>query len=211
MGYSRLTDRQLDALREIGKAGMEYAATALSQLTGKTIHLEVPRVRLTDTNGMARFPGETELPVVGIHLRMLGAAQGYILMIFPEENAIRILETLLNRQVASDRPLTDLELSALKEVGNILASAYLNALGKLLRMTLIPSVPVLAIDSAPKVIGDALAEIGDAGPIALVLDTEFFSGSERVGSQFFLLPAPSSLNAILNALGIEGGEAPEKR
>jgi chemotaxis protein CheC len=211
MPFSRLTDRQLDALREIGNVGMGHAATALSQLTGKTIHLEVPRVRLTDTDDIAGILSDAELPVVGIHLRMLGAAQGYILMIFPQENALRFLETLLPRKIATDKSITDLEFSALKEVGNILASAYLNALGKLLRMTLIPSVPILAIDSAEKVIGDALAEFGEVGAMALMLDTEFYSRDERIGSQFFLLPAPSSLNAILNALGIEGVREQENR
>jgi len=183
---------------------MGHAATALSQLTGKTIHLEVPRVRLTDTAGMSGLIGEAERPAVGIHLRMLGAAQGYLLMIFPQENALRIVNNLLPRRQTDSREFTDLELSALKEVGNILASAYLNALGGLLRMTLIPSVPILDIDSTEKVIAGALAEFGDVGGTALMLDTEFFSKDERISSKLFLLPAPSSLNVILNALGLEG-------
>jgi len=211
MPFSRLTDRQLDALREIGNVGMGQAASALSQLTGKTIHLEVPRVRLIETDGKAGSICDEKQPVVGIHLRMLGAVQGYILMIFPQENALRFLETLLTGKLSADKSFTDLEFSALKEVGNILASAYLNALGKLLRMTLIPSVPILAIDSAEKVVGDALTEFGEVGKMALMLDTEFAIRGERIGSQFFLLPAPSSLNAILHALGIEGVQEPESR
>jgi chemotaxis protein CheC len=204
MVFPRLTDRQLDALREIGNVGMGHAATALSQLTGKTIHLEVPQVRLTDTDNMAGLLGEAKRPAVGIHLRMLGAAQGYILMVFPRENAYRILEKLLPTKLSGDGSLSDLELSALKEVGNILASAYLNALGELLRMTLIPSVPILEVDSTEKIIDSVLTEFGVAGGTALMLDAEFFSRDERISSQIFLLPAPSSLNVILNALGIEG-------
>jgi len=211
MVFSRLTDRQLDALREIGNVGMGHAATALSQLTGKTIHLEVPRVRLTDTYNMAGFLGEAKRPAVGIHLRMLGAAQGYILIVFPQENAFRILENLLPEKLSGDRTLSDLELSALKEVGNILASAYLNALGELLRMTLIPSVPVLEVDSTAKVIDSVLSEFGLVGGVALMLDTEFFSRDERISSQILLFPAPSSLNVILNALGIEGVQEPATR
>jgi chemotaxis protein CheC len=204
MRFSSLTTHQLDALRDVGNVGMGHAATALSQLTGKTIHLEVPRVRLTDTTCMTGLIGEAERQAVGIHLRMLGAAQGYLLMIFPQENALRIVNNLLPRRQTDGGEFSDLELSALKEVGNILASAYLNALGGLLRMTLIPSVPILDIDSAEKVIAGALAEFGDVGGTALMLDTEFFSREERISSKLFLLPAPSSLNVILNALGLEG-------
>lgn len=206
MALTRLNEQQLDALREISNVGMGHAASALSQLTGKTIHLEVPRVLVTDTANLRAFMGDTERPVVGIYLRMLGNAQGNILMVFPRENAIRILEQLLPQKVSGIEPLSDLELSALTEVGNILASAYLNALGEMLRMTLIPSVPHLCIDSVGRLIDNALAEFGPVGGLTLMLDTEFFSKDERVSGQFYLLPAHSSLEVILTALGMENVE-----
>ncbi|HLO26341.1 MAG TPA: chemotaxis protein CheC, partial [Geobacteraceae bacterium] len=83
MTISRFNEQQLDALREISNVGMGHAATALSQLTGKTIHLEVPRVLLMDMTSLSGYLGDPERLVVGIHLRMLGDAQGYILMVFP--------------------------------------------------------------------------------------------------------------------------------
>lgn len=202
MEFSGLDERQLDALREISNVGMGHAATALSQLTGKTVYLNVPRVMVLETAAIAEFLGGAERLVVGIYLRMLGNAQGNILMVFPQENAGRLLEKLLPAQTSGGDSLTELELSALKEVGNILASAYLNALGEMLGMTLIPSVPVLSIDTVETVVDHALAEFGEVSGMTLLLDTEFFSSDERVNSKFFLLPAPSSLEAILTTLGI---------
>jgi chemotaxis protein CheC len=207
MAFTGLTEHQLDALREISNVGMGHAATALSQLTGKTIHLEVPRVLITDTPDIRGCMGDPDRPVVGIYLRMLGNAQGNILMVFPRENALRILEQLLPRKTSGGESLSELELSALTEVGNILASAYLNALGEILQMTLIPSVPHLCIDTAGSFVDSALAEFGSVGEITLMLDTEFFSKDERVNGQFFLLPSHSSLEIILSALGIENIEA----
>jgi chemotaxis protein CheC len=203
MPFSHLTEHQLDALREISNIGMGHAATALSQLTGKTIHLEVPRVQITDTGSMPGFLGDVERPVIGISLRMLGNAQGHILMVFPRENAIRILEQLLPHKVTGGDTLSELELSALTEVGNILASAYLNALGEMLRITLIPSVPHLCVDSLGRLIDTTRAAFGEAGGITLMLDTEFFSKDERVSGTFFLFPDTSSLKVILTALGTE--------
>ena len=202
MGFTSLTERQLDALREIGNVGMGHAATALSRLTGKTVYLNVPRVMVLDTARIPEFLGETQRLVAGIHLRMLGNAQGNILMVFPLENATKMLETLIPRKPAAGETLTELELSALKEVGNILASAYLNALGELLRMPLLPSVPVMSIDVVGTVVEQALAEFGEAGGKTLLLETEFFSSDERVNSQFFLFPDRSSLEVILTTLGI---------
>jgi len=203
MSYSRMTEQQLDALREISNVGMGHAATALSQLSGKPVHLEVPRVKFADTENITAFFADAEQRVVEIHLRMLGNAQGNILMIFPWDNALRLLENLLPSQVSGGTLLTELELSALTEVGNILASAYLNALGEMLHMTLIPSVPHMNIDRAGTVIANALADFGEVGGVTLMLDTEFFSKDERINGQFFLLPAPASLNSILSALGID--------
>ena len=202
MVISRLTEQQLDALREISNVGMGHAATALSQLTGKTIHMEVPRVMLTDTLRIPEELGDAAQKVVGINLRMLGNAQGHILIVFPWDNAVRILEGLLSQKVPGGIPLSEMELSALNELGNILASAYLNALGEMLNMTLIPSVPHLCVNEASTVIANALAEFGEVGGVTLMLDTEFFSKDERISGQFFLLPTPFSLEVILTALGI---------
>lgn len=203
MLFPRLTEQHLDALREISNVGMGHAATALSQLTGKTIHLEVPRVMLTDTLRIPDESGYAEQTVVGISLRMLGNAQGHILIVFSWDNAVRILERLLSRKRPEGNLLSEMELSALNELGNILASAYLNALGEMLNMTLIPSVPHLCVHDAGTVIANDIAEFGDVGGLTLLLDTEFFSKDERVSGQFFLLPTPSSLEVILTALGIE--------
>jgi chemotaxis protein CheC len=202
MVFSPLNEQQFDALREISNVGMGHAATALSQLTGKTIYLNVPRALLLDTAGMVEYLGGTERQVVGIYLRMLGNAQGQILMVFPWENAIRILRKLLPPRASIDDALTELEHSALMEVGNILASAYLNALGGMLNMTLLPSVPVMSIGMAGTVIDHVRTEFGEASGKTLLLDTEFCSADECIKSQFFLLPAPSSLDIILAALGI---------
>jgi chemotaxis protein CheC len=73
---------------------------------------------------------------------------------------------------------------------------------ELLRMTLVPSVPVMSIDTVGAVIEQTLAEFGEAGGKTLLLETEFFSSDERVNSQFFLLPDRSSLEGILTTLGI---------
>jgi chemotaxis protein CheC len=123
-------------------------------------------------------------------------------MFFPRENATRILGKLLPPRLTTDDALTDLEHSALMEVGNILASAYLNALGAMLNMTLLPSVPVMSIGMAGTVIDQVFAEFGEVSGKTLLIDTEFFSADECINSQFFLLPAPSSLEVILAALGI---------
>ncbi|WP_305041508.1 chemotaxis protein CheC, partial [Geoalkalibacter sp.] len=95
-------------------------------------------------------------------------------------------------------------VSTLKEVGNILASAYLSALGGLLGVRLLPTVPALACDMAGAVIDPILIDLGQAGDVALMLETEFHSRQDEgrvMQGHFFLLPDPDSLQALLAVLG----------
>jgi len=206
MTFDRLTAAQLDALQEISNIGMGHAATALSQLIGETVYLHVPRVTVTDIAEVPELLGGAERVVVGITLQILGDARGNILLVFPRESARRLIVSLL-RQEQEALVLTEVGVSTLKEVGNILASAYLNALGSLLRMTLIPSVPLLAQDMAGAVVDSMLIELSEAGDLALMVETEFHgvaSGVEGIKGHFFLLPDPGSLDFVLDAVGGRG-------
>ena len=201
MGCSGLTDEQLHALQRISTIGMSHAATALSQLLRKTIQLQVPRVLAMDNNNVPKFLGGTQQMVVGVYLQILGDARGNIMMIFTRENALKMLDKLFSRNLSRGALLTELEVSALKEVGNILASAYLNALGDMLKMTLIPSVPVLSFDMAGAVVDYVLNELGETGDISLMIETEFSEDKDNISGHFFLLPDPAALDVILKRIG----------
>jgi len=203
MSFAHLTAGQVDALKEISNIGMGHAATALSQMLGDTVMLKVPRVSVTEFAQVPELIGGPEKIVVGVTLSILGDAQGRILLIFPRESAQMLLESLLGAR-GSDRPFDEMEISTLQEVGNILASAYLSALGAMLRISLIPSVPSLACDMAGAVVDHVLIDLGRAGDLALMLETEFYGlGCEpaAIKGHFFVLPDPDSLQTVLHALG----------
>jgi len=145
MPFCDLNEVQLDTLKEISNIGMGHAATALSQMIGQRITLRVPRVSVTEIKEVPDRLGGAEALMVGITLQILGDARGSIMLLFPQESAHRLLCCLLNREERG-LVMNELTVSALKEVGNILASAYLSAIGNLLHKTLIPSVPMLAYD-----------------------------------------------------------------
>ncbi len=203
MSFRHLNAIQLDALQEISNIGMGHAATALSQLIGETVYLRVPEVTVTDIAEVPDLLGGAERVVVGVTLQILGDARGNILLVFPRESAHQLLSRLLNFQ---DKRLVmdDVSASTLKEVGNILASAYLTALGNLLHLTLIPSIPLLSHDMAGAVVDYVLIELSQESDLALMVETEFYGDNpavESIKGHFFLIPDPSSLELILNAVG----------
>jgi chemotaxis protein CheC len=202
MTFSRLNELQLDTLRELSNIGMGHAATALSQLLRRGINLHVPNLTVTDIAEVPDLLGGAEQVVAGVTLDVLGGARGNILLIFPRASAERLLSDLIG--VHSVDPLeSSIGVSTICEVGNILASAYLSALGQMLQMVLIPSVPRMALDMAGAVVDSVLIELSQSGDQALMLETEFHDAqgaSDPIRGHFFLLPDPATLHVILKTL-----------
>jgi chemotaxis protein CheC len=205
MPFRELNESQLDALKEIGNIGMGHAATALSQMIGQTVSLRVPHVTISDISRVPDYLGGAERLMVGITLQILGNARGSIMLLFPQESAHHLLGSLLGSR-SKALVMDEMAVSALKEVGNILASAYLSALGNLLNMTLIPSVPLLAYDMAGAVVDYVLIELSQAGDQALMIEA-IFSGSSNqsftIKGHFFLLPDPATLDIFLRTIGVQ--------
>lgn len=192
-----LQQADLAALTEVCKIGMEHAATALSQLMGKAVAIEVPHLKFVDKAQLAELVDAQE--ATALHLQILGNVRGSILILLPQQNALCVVELLLGAAPKPDAPLSELERATLMEVGNILASACLNALGNTLKMTLLPSVPTLVSGSGDELFA-RIQEGGESESIVMI-DTMFSVSDACCGGSIFLVPATSSLKAMLAALG----------
>jgi chemotaxis protein CheC len=196
-----LSHRHVDALREFSNIGVGHAATALSQLIGKQVTMRVPQVNITPFSQVPQIVGGAEQLVAGIYFRVMGHATGDILVVFPRDSAKVLMELLLGKPVSVDGDWSETAASSLTEIANILTSAYLNALGTLLGVTLIPSIPSLAYDMAGAILDTALIAQSRVGDLALLIETEFFETDRAIRGHFFLLPDPESLKLILDRIG----------
>ena len=136
MTFHKLSEEHLDALREISNVGMGNAATALSQMVSDSVSLHVPSVTIADIAEVPDLIGGAERIVVGVTMQIHGDACGNILLVFPEESARQLAGQLLGEAVPGGR-FDAMAESTLKEVGNILGSSYLGAMGSLLNLMLI--------------------------------------------------------------------------
>ena len=203
--FPELLERDLDALREISNVGAGHAVTALHQMTQRVVMLEVPLVRVLPFGSVVEVLGGPEEEVVGLFFRVYGGTRGNMLVVLPRGCADRLLQILFGG-TGPKHPFGEMEISALKEVGNILTSAYLGAVGSLLKLPLIPSIPAFSTDMAQAVVDLLLIELAEVGHEALVVQTEFRSRDGAFQGHFFLLPDPASLDALLQA--IRGGGGP---
>lgn len=193
-----LTPEQLDALREVANIGAGHAATALSQMTGQRIMISVPRVNVAPLEEVPNQIAEREEPVAAVLMKMIGDLTGITLLVFPKVSALQLAGLMMRRE-ATD--LGKIEQSAIKEAGNILSAAYMNALAEFMGMILLPSPPSLAVDLSHAVLSSTYVEVSQGSEYVLCVESEFLlrEDNTKVRGIFLLLPDPPSLAAVLRA------------
>jgi chemotaxis protein CheC len=191
---------QVDALREVANIGAGHAATALSQMTGSTIMISVPTITIAKLEDVPPQISGPEEPVAAVLMNMMGDLTGRTLLVFPKQTAVRLSELMLRRPAG----LGELEQSAIKEAGNILSGAYMNALSDFMGLMLLPSPPSLAVDMSSAVLTTAYLQFGTDRDFVFCVESEFYMQdlNEHLRGFFLLLPDFASLQAILRAVRV---------
>lgn len=203
-GIDNLNNLQLDVLKEIGNIGAGNAATALAKLLNRKVDMDVPRAKILEFKDVSDTLGGAELPVVGILLKVSGDLTGNIMFILQQKAASMLVNMLMGRPLDEVHEFTEMEISALKEIGNILAGSYLSALSSLTNLMIMPSIPDLAIDMAGAILSVPAIEFGKVGDTVLYIETEFSEGFDKVVGDFFLVPDFDTYDVLLKALGVIG-------
>jgi chemotaxis protein CheC len=196
---------QLDALREVANIGAGHAATALSQMIGETIMITVPTINVTRLEDVPPQLSDPDEPVAAVLMHMMGDLTGRTLLVFPRRTALRLASLLLRRPTDPDAyAFSEMEQSAIKEAGNILSSAYMNALSDFMGMMLLPSPPSLAVDMSDAVLTTTYLQFGTDKDYVFCVESEFVMDEldERLRGFFLLLPDPASLQSILRAVRV---------
>jgi len=193
---------EIDVLKEVGNIGAGHAATALSKLLDKPVDMDVPKVSLVPFEEVADRVGGAEQVVIAVFLRVEGEVSGNLFFLLKEQSAKGLLEGLLSIDKNAAGGYSELELSALSEIGNILTGSYLSSLADFIGLTMSPSVPAIALDMAGAVLSYGLMQYGEMGDAALLIETTFLGNQQEIEGHFFLIPDPDSFKKIFKALGV---------
>ncbi|WMT39172.1 chemotaxis protein CheC [Paenibacillus sp. D2_2] len=200
--FNHLEEFKMDVLKEVGNIGAGNAATALSRLLNKPIDMAVPKVQMLPFEAISDQVGGAEQVVLAVFLRVEGDAPGNLFFILSPEAAKKLLHRLAGFEVSDGEDFSEMEWSALSEIGNILAGSYLSSLADFTMLQMTPTVPALALDMAGAILSYGLLQFGEMGDSALLIDTTFIEGQHEVEGQFFLIPDPESFAKIFTALGV---------
>lgn len=199
-----LKERQLDALRETANIGAGHAATALSQMTGSTIMITVPTITIAALEDVPSQIEDGEEPIAAVLMHMMGDLTGRTLLVFPRPTAVKLAQLMMRRPLDPNGDFGELEQSAIKEAGNILSGAYMNALSEFMGLLLLPSPPSLAVDMSAAVLTTAYLQFGAERDMVFAIETQFYfqDKNDRLRGFFLLLPDVASLQTLLRAVRV---------
>mgnify|MGYP003855395305 CR=1 FL=1 len=198
----QLAEFQLDVLKEVGNIGAGHAATALSKMLDKPVDMKIPLVNILAFEEITSSLGGSEEVVIAIFLRVVGEAPGNMFFILSQDSAKKLLANMAGIEIEQDGAYSEMEISALQEIGNILVGSYLSSLADFTRLSMSPTVPSLAIDMAGAILSYGLIQFGEMGDHALLIDTKFLEGDNEVEGHFFFIPDPESFEKIFRSLGV---------
>jgi chemotaxis protein CheC len=192
---SQLTPRHVDALQELTTIGCGAALTALAKLSGLRLDMDVPESWIGAGPGaIADFLGALGSDLVAVGVRLVGPLTGHLLLALPERDAEALASAL--GVPAREGTFGMLAESGLMECGNIVGSAFVTAVGRLVQETLLLSVPTFARGS-----GKACVEklVSHAGSVALAARFTA-TGTAALEGLILVMPEPAEIARLLTHL-----------
>ena len=190
-----------DVLREIGNIGAGNATTAIANMLNLRMDMSVPKVELLNVEQIGTAIGAEDSVIVGIMLGVEADIEGSMMFLMDLPSAHRLVNRLMMRDAEFDGEFNEMDLSAIKEIGNIIAGAYLTALSGMTNLTITPTVPYVAIDMAAAILSVPAIQFGMVGDKALMIKTEI-GDDLGINGYYILMPEGDSYEKILRALGL---------
>ena len=196
-----LTEHELGALKEIGRASAQSAASSLSKMLKRKIGVRIPSVRLIPIRNAPEPIGRPETPVAAVYLSVSGTIAGSVVLVFPTKEATRLAGWLVGRPPRTGKEGMDaFEQSALMELGNIITGSYLTTLSETSGVRLSHSIPGFAVDMLRAVLDGALARGAEKADEMVILRAEIFAERRHIKGHLLFLPDPDSMRHFLKVM-----------
>ncbi len=203
----KLTERQKDALREVGNIGAGNAANALAKMLNQRVDINIPSVQIVTIDKYAERLGSKNEQLFLSWSNVIGITRSTVLVVFRVPDIVNLITVITNSKEKIDlkkiKKFTDFpELfgSAMSEVGHILGSHYTSALGNLLGIKLMTEPPDVNVDNAKHLFDILKDEIDVFEDLSLVITTNVMIKEQEIEGTFLFIPDLSTLQELLDAL-----------
>ncbi len=190
---------EMDILREVGSIAAAHGSIALSEILGRRINLFLPSIDIVANVGVST---KIDVEAVGIAViaRMAAGMKGEAAFLLNEENAFKLigLSCNIDEKDKKSEVLTEIGISILKEIGNIVISAYLGAIGMMLKRVVIALPPTLISGTIDEIL-NILVSFSRSDEYVLLIEAVFEEATEKIKGGFYLLLGQEAASDIRRA------------
>ncbi|MCG2713208.1 MAG: chemotaxis protein CheC [Candidatus Omnitrophica bacterium] len=188
-----------DIIKEVGSICAGNSTHAFSQMIDRSIKLEAPTLDIIKFKHIERLLKRKDNIVIGVHCRILSGILGQVSLFFREKSAYEFVSIFAAKDKHSAGFLTELGVSTIKEIGNVIVSGYAGAMSLLMEVSVIPSIPVLSSGPLKEVLKLGIVNFNDNDTI--YVHTMTFKDEERkISGSFFLVLEPATVRQITEAM-----------
>lgn len=191
-----MQDQLISTLSTVAKDGAFRAGRGLSGLMGQEITIHVPSVRVGTKSDACDAVGGEETLVLGAYLSISGDITGHVMLLFPIKRALECVDIMCGQAPGTTSEPDELAESAIGELGNIVGSAFVNALADHMNLILHPSPPSVLSDMAIALVESVYAEVLSQGGDVVMIDTIFEDQSGKTAGLLIVAPDPVSLERL---------------
>lgn len=197
-----MDDVELDVLREIGTIGAGNATTSLSVLLNSKLSMKIPKVSFMSFDDFVESIGGAENVIAGVMSNITGGIDGFVLFAMDMRDAHRLVNRLQGEELSNVELFDDMDLSAVKEIGNILISSYLSSIETLTGIHIRPSTPMLSIDMAGAILSFPAIVNSREHDDVLQIESQFEGEDLSIEGHIMMIADAESYMIIRQKLGI---------
>jgi chemotaxis protein CheC len=191
-----MQEQLISTLSTVSRDGAFRAGRGLSGLMGQEIAIHVPNVRSGTRSDACDAVGGEEALVLGAYLSVSGDVTGHVMLLFPVQRALQCADLMCGQRPGTTTEPNALAESAIGELGNIVGSAFVNALADHMNLILHPSPPTVVQDMAVALVDTVYAEVLSQGGDVVMMDAIFEDHAGRTAGLLIVAPDPVSLSRL---------------
>jgi len=189
--------RKLSFINEMAKVGTNGVADNMSKLTGEDARMEVTKTNFIDIEDITSQLDSGKR--VGVRVRLMEPPHGHILILFPEASAKKITALML-RDMVDDMSSVSGEMarSAVEELGNMMASGFIDGWADVLGKTIDIATPQLVYAPAGEIV-ERTASLGGED-LALFFDSNLTVPSYQIEAEIYAFPDLEEFVEMVNSI-----------
>jgi chemotaxis protein CheC len=193
--------RKLDLFNQMAKEGSGTVADHLGQLTGLDASVHTSQINFLDINDVKTHIGDQQQ--VGIYVELAEAPNGYVLFMLDPADSKRLAGAMMGGmgEPSEGAGFSDMERSAMQEIGNIMTSAFIDGWANVLDTTIDMGTPNFVFGPASGII-DKMGGWPDSD-LVFVIDSQITVEDGDLGMTVYTFPDLADLVALIQNIDLD--------